>query len=188
MVGVSLIHRAGVAAAADEPLRAACFLGAAEALLAATAGALWPGDERRRRAVAAAVRRVLGDATGAAAQSQGSLWSLDTAVAYAVDPDLPLPALGGKVHPVPATNSTGRAAPSAPAARNSQRAALTKRELIVARLVTQGLTNREIAARLVITERTAASHLEHILAKLGVRSRTQIAAWATRYGVGAAVD
>lgn len=44
-------------------------------------------------------------------------------------------------------------------------------------LVGQGLTNRQIAARLVITERTAGAHIEHILDKLGFTSRTQIGVW-----------
>lgn len=57
------------------------------------------------------------------------------------------------------------------------RAGLTRREREIARLVAEGLTNREIAARLVISHRTADAHVEHILAKLGFRSRTQIARW-----------
>jgi sugar lactone lactonase YvrE len=47
----------------------------------------------------------------------------------------------------------------------------------VAELVTAGLSNRQIAERLVISERTAEAHVEHIRAKLGCRSRAQIAAW-----------
>jgi DNA-binding CsgD family transcriptional regulator len=56
---------------------------------------------------------------------------------------------------------------------------LTRREREVANLVAQGLTNREIAARLFISERTAESHVEQIRGKLGFRSRSQIAAWIT---------
>ena len=47
----------------------------------------------------------------------------------------------------------------------------------VAGLVASGLTNRQIAARLVVSERTVDAHVEHIRTKLGVRSRAQIAAW-----------
>jgi DNA-binding CsgD family transcriptional regulator len=54
---------------------------------------------------------------------------------------------------------------------------LTGRQLEVAALVTQGMSNRQIAERLVITERSAESHVERILARLGFRSRTQIATW-----------
>ncbi|MEU5885173.1 LuxR C-terminal-related transcriptional regulator [Spirillospora sp. NPDC047279] len=66
--------------------------------------------------------------------------------------------------------------PEAPAG-----AQLSRRELQVAALVAEGLSNREIADRLVIAKRTADSHLEHILAKLGFTSRAQIAAWHERH-------
>ena len=54
---------------------------------------------------------------------------------------------------------------------------LTRREREIASLVAQGLTNREIAERLFIAERTAEGHVESIRNKLGFRSRTQVAAW-----------
>jgi DNA-binding CsgD family transcriptional regulator len=54
---------------------------------------------------------------------------------------------------------------------------LTRREREIAALVAQGLTNREIAERLFIAERTAEGHVESIRNKLGFRSRTQVAAW-----------
>ncbi|POX37718.1 LuxR family transcriptional regulator [Streptomyces sp. Ru73] len=53
---------------------------------------------------------------------------------------------------------------------------LTPREREVAGLVTEGLTNRQIAERLVISKRTADAHVDHILTKLGITSRTQVAA------------
>ena len=56
---------------------------------------------------------------------------------------------------------------------------LTSREQEVALLVAQGLTNREISTRLGISERTAGNHVARILRKLGLRSRAQIARWAT---------
>lgn len=55
---------------------------------------------------------------------------------------------------------------------------LSRRELEVAELVAKGMTDREIAAELVIAQRTAESHVQHILTKLGFKSRSQIAAWA----------
>jgi non-specific serine/threonine protein kinase len=58
---------------------------------------------------------------------------------------------------------------------------LTRREQEVAALVARGLTNRQIAARLVVTERTAGTHLERIMNKLGVHARAQIAAWAVAH-------
>jgi non-specific serine/threonine protein kinase len=51
---------------------------------------------------------------------------------------------------------------------------LTSREQEVATLVARGLTNRQIATQLSISERTAANHVAKILKKLGLRSRTQI--------------
>ncbi len=54
---------------------------------------------------------------------------------------------------------------------------LTGRELEVARLVADGLTNQAIASRLSVAPRTAEAHVENIRRKLGVRSRAQIAAW-----------
>jgi DNA-binding CsgD family transcriptional regulator len=56
---------------------------------------------------------------------------------------------------------------------------LTRRELEVADLVAEGLSNPEIAARLVISVRTAQGHVENILRKLGFNSRSRIAAWVT---------
>ena len=63
----------------------------------------------------------------------------------------------------------------APAARSI----LSPRELEVARLVAQGLTNKQIGERLFVSERTAENHVQHILVKLGFSSRSQIAAWLT---------
>lgn len=54
---------------------------------------------------------------------------------------------------------------------------LSRRELEIAALVAEGLTNRAIAARMFISERTVDSHLEHIREKLGVGSRAQVATW-----------
>jgi DNA-binding CsgD family transcriptional regulator len=54
---------------------------------------------------------------------------------------------------------------------------LTPRQYEVAALVADGLTNREIAERLCITERSAESHVERIRDRMGFRSRAQIAVW-----------
>lgn len=56
---------------------------------------------------------------------------------------------------------------------------LTVREFEVARLVADGFTNAEIADELALSPKTVSAHVEHILAKLGVARRTEIAAWAT---------
>ncbi|QJA00144.1 LuxR C-terminal-related transcriptional regulator [Leifsonia sp. PS1209] len=57
---------------------------------------------------------------------------------------------------------------------------LSARELEVCDLITEGLTDREIAARLVLSVRTVNNHVQRILAKLGFTSRTQVAAWRLR--------
>jgi trimeric autotransporter adhesin len=59
---------------------------------------------------------------------------------------------------------------------------LSRRELEVAALVAEGLTNREIANRLFISERTVDGHLEHIREKLEMNTRAQVAAWVVRRG------
>jgi predicted ATPase/DNA-binding CsgD family transcriptional regulator len=64
-----------------------------------------------------------------------------------------------------------------PAADAAAGLGLTKREREVAALIAQGLSNREIAARLVVAQRTAEGHVENILSKLGFTSRTQVAGW-----------
>jgi DNA-binding NarL/FixJ family response regulator len=63
------------------------------------------------------------------------------------------------------------------------KADLTPRELEVVRLVGGGKANKEVAAHLGISERTARTHVSHILRKLKLSSRTQMAVWAVREGV-----
>jgi DNA-binding CsgD family transcriptional regulator len=58
-----------------------------------------------------------------------------------------------------------------------RKAPLSRRETDIAGLVAEGLTNREIAQRLFISERTVESHLEHVREKLAVKSRAQVATW-----------
>ena len=65
----------------------------------------------------------------------------------------------------------------------AERAELTTRELEVLRLLGGGLSNKEIATELRLSERTARTHVSNILAKLGLRSRTQAALWAVREGL-----
>ena len=60
---------------------------------------------------------------------------------------------------------------------------LTERELEVVALVAQGLSNREIAESFVISEKTVKTHIGHILAKLGLKDRTQLAIYAIRHGL-----
>jgi predicted ATPase/DNA-binding CsgD family transcriptional regulator len=66
---------------------------------------------------------------------------------------------------------------AATASHGAESATLGKRELEVARLIAEGLSNKQIAARLFISDRTAATHVGNILNKLGLNSRAQVATW-----------
>ena len=62
-------------------------------------------------------------------------------------------------------------------------AKLTRRQQEVAACIAEGLTNEEIAQRLVVTPGTVANHVEHILGRLDLRSRTQVGVWAVERGL-----
>ncbi|MEV0091385.1 LuxR C-terminal-related transcriptional regulator [Streptomyces sp. NPDC050738] len=158
----SLELLAWCAADLGRPTEAAWLLGAAGALWRTVGSpmvgvALYADDHTR---IETAVRTELGDQEYHRLFTQGAQLPLDRAVELALaGADSPTAAL-------PALSDTA-------SADN-----LTRREREVAALVAQGMTNREIAERLVISKRTADAHVEHILAKLGFSSRAQIAALA----------
>jgi len=72
--------------------------------------------------------------------------------------------------------------PGAPAVRD-MRALLSERELEVVRLVAEGLSNKEISSRLSLSDKTVKNHISHILAKLNLTARTQVAVMALRAGI-----
>ena len=161
---------AWVAAAEGRHRRAAWLLGAAAALwersglpLSGAVELHGPHDTAVRQVAAA-----LGEQPREDCHRQGASSGLDRVVALALsDADTPLPEQRGEdQRPVPGPD------------------ALTRREREVAALVAQGLSNRQVAERLVISKRTADAHVEHILAKLGFSSRTEIAAAVARSGAG----
>ncbi|WP_433021936.1 ATP-binding protein [Kribbella sp. CA-294648] len=108
-------------------------------------------DEQSRQRVRAAV----GDDVFRQAFEQGAAYSFEEAVSLA---------LGQETERAESV-SPGRAG------------GLTRREHEIAELLSEGLSNKEIAARLVIGRRTAETHVEHILGKLGFSSRAQVARW-----------
>ncbi|MFC0114024.1 ATP-binding protein [Kibdelosporangium aridum] len=110
-------------------------------------------------------RRALGDRAFQAAFDRGADLDLNWAIAYA---------LGEK--PAPATPVS--------TARDTTGTPLTRRERQVAELVAEGLSDKDIAARLVIARRTAEGHVQRILAKLGFTTRTQLVAWITQHREG----
>lgn len=75
------------------------------------------------------------------------------------------------------TLALGRRTPAAPGDSTGDGVRLTRREREIAALVAEGLTDREIAERLVMARRTAEGHVARILGKLSLTSRTQVAAW-----------
>jgi DNA-binding NarL/FixJ family response regulator len=62
-------------------------------------------------------------------------------------------------------------------------AGLTRREIEVLRLIARGCSNKDVAARLVISPKTAGTHVEHIYAKLGVSSRAEAGLFAVQHGL-----
>lgn len=79
--------------------------------------------------------------------------------------------------------AAGATTTSRPVSTVIDRARLTERETEVLRLLADGLTNREIADALFVSLRTVATHVDHILTKLDVRSRTAAVAYAVRHGL-----
>lgn len=110
-----------------------------------------------------AARAALGDTAYEAAFRRGTEFTVDEGIAYALD------------------ETPGAGHPAERASRDVERPSpLTRRQAEVARLLSEGKTNKEIAARLMIADRTAETHVAHIMTKLGFTSRTQIATWVTQ--------
>jgi DNA-binding NarL/FixJ family response regulator len=97
-------------------------------------------------------------------------------------PDARLAVLPGRSHlpfvgDAEALSRTIRAFLGLRRARRSAAPNLTPRQREVAALIAEGLTNRQIADRLVLSERSVESHVDRIRLRLGVRSRAQVAVW-----------
>ncbi|MEU6410144.1 LuxR C-terminal-related transcriptional regulator [Microbispora sp. NPDC046933] len=106
---------------------------------------------------------------------RGSRLTLDEAIEEALGDR----AGGGRTGPdeAVAEGEPTRPGRRAAAACGAEPSPLTRREREIAELIAQGRSNKEIAAALVISQRTVEGHVEHILDKLGFASRAQIAAW-----------
>jgi non-specific serine/threonine protein kinase len=172
-IGYSLLNLA--AAIADQDLgQAARLHGKALSALQALGEELFPQDILPAEELLKRTRARLGERAYATAQAEGAALSLEALLAAVPDerdmrqPDLPLP---------PARPQ------SALRAEKARFAGLTAREREIAALITQGFSNRALAARLLLSERTVTTHITHILTKLGYTSRTQIAAWAVEKGL-----
>jgi DNA-binding CsgD family transcriptional regulator len=158
----SLEGLAALAAARGEHERALRLVGAATAVRERVGAPLHPIRRTRRDRWLDPLRQVVGEPTVEQAWASGQALTLDQAVTLALEETEPAP---------PGSAHSGAVTPT-------QAGPLTTREREVAALLARGLSNRQIAEQLVITERTVAAHIEHILNKLGFRSRTQIALWA----------
>jgi len=155
---------ASLAAALGEATRAAHLWGAAEAAREVTDMALPPADRTLHEPYLPAARSQLGEAAWEEALAVGREMSLEEATDYALAKE------------EEAAAPTFPAPPDEPSA-DQPPVALSPREKEVAVLVTQDMTNRQIASELTLSEHTVATHVRNVLKKLGLHSRNQIAAW-----------
>lgn len=162
-VGLAQVEEAlaSVAAHEGDAARAAILLGAARTIWSGIGGTVstFPSVATALRPQTVdAARSLLGARAYDAAFARGQGFPLAEGIAFALGADLP-----------------ERQDAGAP-----QRSVLTARERQIAALVGQGLTDRAIADRLVISRRTAEGHVSRSLVKLGFTSRSQLAAWSER--------
>jgi non-specific serine/threonine protein kinase len=130
-------------------------LGAAQRMRAELGAAPWPLERARVERSLQVAQGRLGSGASTVALAAGEVLRVERAVRVALD----------LLDSLEASNPSSRAASEI----------LTAREQDVAELVARGLTNRAIAQALVISEGTVRAHVEHILNKLGVRSRREVA-------------
>ena len=163
----SLEGLAWLAGSSGQPERAALLMGASAALSQELGIALLPPAQAQHDACEAAVRASLDEASYRACWERGHALSRNQVVAVALEDALP----AGR-RPAPA--ATAHAADE-----------LSDRELEVARLVANGLSNPTIAAELFVSVATVKTHVSHILSKLGLSSRVQLTNWIAAHDPGA---
>jgi non-specific serine/threonine protein kinase len=153
-VAACLLGLASVATAQGTHLRAARLFGAAEACRERLQMPVPAEETRRYTRDLAAARAQLDEESFATAWAEGRAMPSEVAIAYALGTEQALE--------LPAATRPGR---------------LSAREFEVAELIARGLTNRQIADELVIAKSTVDRHVVHVLDKLGLSGRTQIAVW-----------
>jgi predicted ATPase/DNA-binding CsgD family transcriptional regulator len=158
---------AGAATARGEWERAARLFGAVEALAEASGIAVHPADRAANERHLAAVRAHLEEATFAFAWEAGTALSLEQVIVEALE----------------AADPAGGATPAPASPDPAVEFGLTAREREVLLLLAEGQSDREIGKALFISPRTVHGHVTHVLAKLGVESRTSAAAFAIRHGL-----
>jgi DNA-binding CsgD family transcriptional regulator len=176
IIGYHLLGLARIAAAQDQPQRSARLLSVMETRsevtkhLSATERAVY-------EQTVADVRARLGEHAFTVVWNQGRAMTLEQAL-VASEQDLAIQGAAISLPP-PAPPPVTSAPPPAEKAKVTYPAGLTAREVEVLRLVANGLTDPQIAERLVISPRTVHTHLTSIYSKLGISSR----AAATRYAI-----
>ncbi|GDY28880.1 ATP-binding protein [Gandjariella thermophila] len=157
------------AAAEGRAEQAARLVGAARTVYRASGARLSEATQSHHAQVdeyQARLRRALGPRSYRTIVAEGESFDLDQAIDDALERGRP----------------AATPAPTEPAPAGGP---LTAREREIAQLVSEGLSNRAIAQRLLIAPRTAETHVENILTKLGFTSRAQVAAWVAANHSGA---
>jgi len=164
----SLEGVACVTGAQGEALRAVRLFGAAQALREAIGIPLWPDERMLVEPYLTGARSQLDEGAWSKAWEEGRALSMGAAIEYALSEE-----------------GSTTLTPQAPNRKSTDARPpyLTIREEEVAVLVAKGLTNRQIAARLVISESTAETHLARIFKKVGLHSRTQLTVWVNGRGL-----
>jgi non-specific serine/threonine protein kinase len=151
---------AALAGAQGRAVRSARLWGATEVMREAIGTIFSPAERRAYGPYIEAARAGLDEAAWEKAYTEGKTMTLEEALEYA---------LSGEEEPPPSAAPTPEGLP----------AVLTRREREVTIFVARGLTNRQIAKELVLSERTVEKHVANILKKLGLHSREQVAASMT---------
>jgi len=155
-----LTAMACLAAAEGRPERAVRLAAAVRELNAAIGAPATPTYPRTYERRLTMARQALSERAAAAVWAEGQAMTLEQVLAYAEAPE-PAPANAGASSRSARTNPDG----------------LTSREQEITRLLGRGMSNQQIASSLVISERTVETHVGHILGKLDLHTRAQVAAW-----------
>jgi len=155
-----------VAGSSGRPGRAALLLGASAAVWRELGNTLPPYWQTYHDGCEAVAQAGLGEGRYLVCWQEGYALSRDQAAATALEDEAIVP--------------VARPAPAAA----DHAFELSARELEVARLVADGLSNPAIASALFISVATVKTHVSHILAKLGLDSRTQLARWVAGHDLG----
>jgi predicted ATPase/DNA-binding CsgD family transcriptional regulator len=137
--------------------RAAILLGSAQRVRDSSSLTLIELHRQQHERSVSIIIRGIGQKLFDAAYARGRAMTIDEDVAFAVE-DKPAPKL-------------------APPVKSASDTELTRRQLEIARLIADDLTNRQIADRLFLSERTVETHITNMLNKLGLNSRVQLSRW-----------